>query len=126
MGVVSYDINASNRRLETTFPLHTEEGVRLFLEKLMNLEQLKYYAADFDVVIWLADFYEALLTSNLSDTEKKVIYFLYFEGYRQKELVELLGIKKNTVNTLLKRASVKLANHYEEIRKLEGANDDNS
>jgi hypothetical protein len=119
MGVISYDINASARRLETTFPLHTEEGVRLFLDKLMNLEQLKYTTGDYDVVIWLADFYEALYYSNLSDKEKKVLYFLYFEGYRQKEVVDLMGIKKNTVNTLLKRACTKLATYFNEIRESE-------
>ncbi|MFP5303260.1 hypothetical protein R2R70_18920, partial [Cobetia sp. SIMBA_158] len=91
MGAVSYDLEASARRLESAFPLHTEEGVRSFLEKLGSLEELKYYTGDYDVVIWLADFYEVLFNvANLSQTEHKVIYYLYFEVYRQSELLDLL------------------------------------
>ena len=128
MGAVSFDLQASARRLESAFPLHTEEGVRSFLEKLSSLEELKYYTGDFDVVIWLADFYEVLFkVANLSQSEHKVIYYLYFEGYRQSELVELLGLKKNTIHTLLTRAIKKIASHYEYIRQLEeGEQHDNN
>lgn len=92
--------------------MHTEEGVRSFLEKLHNLESLKVSAGDYDVVIWLADFYDALGQVGLSKSEHKIIYFMYFEGYKQSELVELLNIKKNTIHTLLMRGIKKIALHY--------------
>lgn len=113
MGAVMYDVLASSRRLHAAFPLHTDEGVRSFLEKIHNLESLKYYAGDYDVVIWLADFYDVLPTVGLSKAEHKIIYFMYFEGYKQSELVDLLGIKKNTIHTLLTRGIRKIAAHYE-------------
>ncbi|MCS0827420.1 hypothetical protein NX029_26250 [Cytobacillus firmus] len=115
MGVVSYDVEASARRLETAFPMHTEEGVKSFLEKLYQLDELKYFAGDYDITIWIVDFYEAIRNAGLSPTEEKVIYFLYFEGYKQTELVGLLGVKKNTINTLLKRAVKKIAAYYNNI-----------
>jgi hypothetical protein len=120
MGAVSFDVLGASRRLETAFPLHTEEGVRSFLDKLSNLEELKYYSGDYDVSIWLVDFYETIRTVGLSDTEMKVIYFLYFEGYRQVDLVGLLNLKKNTINTLLKRAVRKLSEYYLYVRLREG------
>ncbi|PEM08531.1 sigma factor-like helix-turn-helix DNA-binding protein [Bacillus wiedmannii] len=119
MGAVSIDIAANGRRLESAFPLHTVEGVESFLEKLVSLEELKYTAGDYDVTIWLVDFYEALYEAKLSQAEKKIVYFLYFEGYRQKDLTEMFGYHKNTVNTLKKRAILKLAKYYDEIRQLE-------
>jgi predicted DNA-binding protein (UPF0251 family) len=119
MGVVSYDVSASDRRLSATFPLHTEEGVKAFLEQIYSLEELKFSTGDFDVVIWLADFYDTIATVGLSRAEHKVIYFVYFEGYKQKELVYMLGLRKNTINTLLKRGMKKIAAHYEKIRRLE-------
>lgn len=119
MGVISFDLEASARRLETAFPLHTEEGVRSFLEKLYQLNELKYFAGDYDISVWIVDFYQALYSVGLSPTEKKVIFFLYFEGYKQAELVPLLGLKKNTINTLLKRAVKKLVAHYQELKLLE-------
>ena len=119
VGVVSYDIQASGRRLEAAFPLHTEEGVADFLEKLYTLDELKYFAGDFDVSIWLVDFYEALSNSGLSTKEREVIYFLYFEGYKQSELVELMDVKKNTINTLKKRAITKIVDYYKAVKLME-------
>lgn len=119
MGVVSYDVHANARRLETAFPLHTEEGVRSFLDKMSALEELKYFSGDFDVVVWLADFYEVMWKVGLSDKEMEVLYFLYFEGYKQIELAEKLGIKKNTLHTLLTRATKKIADFYMMVKLLE-------
>lgn len=119
MGVVSFDVAASSRRLEAAFPMHTEEGVKSFLSKLLNLEQLKYFTGDYDISIWILDFYEAFEKANLSPSEKQIIFHLYFDGYKQAELVDLLGLKKNTINTLLKRGIVKIAQYYENIRQLE-------
>ncbi|MFD9628638.1 sigma factor-like helix-turn-helix DNA-binding protein [Peribacillus muralis] len=116
---MSYDIQASGRRLEAAFPLHTEEGVADFLEKLYTLDELKYFAGDFDVSVWLVDFYEALSKSRLSTKEREVIYFLYFEGYKQSELVGLMDIKKNTINTLKKRAITKLSDYYSRVKTME-------
>lgn len=78
------------------------------------MDELKYFAGDYDVTIWLVDFYEALRESNLSKREMETVYFLYFEGYKQSELVDLWGVKKSTVNTLLSRAITKLANYFAE------------
>ena len=119
MGVVSYDINASSRRLSAAFPLHTEEGVKDFLETIYALEELKYFGGDYDVSIWLLDFYQALEQSSLSNREREVIAYLYFEGYKQSELVGLMNLRKNTINTLLKRAVRKIASHFEQLRLLE-------
>lgn len=119
MGVVSYDIQANARRLESAFPLHTEEGVSSFLDKIESLEELKYFAGDFDVVIWLADFYESMWLVGLSDREMEIIYFLYFEGYKQIELAEKMGIKKNTLHTMLTRATKKIADYYLMVKTLE-------
>lgn len=119
MGVVTFDVKASSRRLEATFPLHTEEGVRAFLEKIHNLESLKYAAGEYEVAIWLSDFYDAMENSGLSKTEHKILYFLYFEAYKQSELVDLLGLKKNTIHTLMSRGIKKIAVHFQ---TLEGDN----
>lgn len=116
-----YDVLASSRRLRAAFPLHTDEGVRSFLEKIHNLESLKYNAGDYDVVIWLSEFYDVLPTVGLSKAEHKIIYFMYFEGYKQSELVDLLGIKKNTIHTLLTRGIKKIAAHYENEREEDDA-----
>ena len=119
MGVVSYDIQASSRRLASAFPLHTEDGVKDFLEKIYALEELKYFGGDYDVSIWLVDFYQALQETSLSNREREIIAYLYFEGYKQSELVVLMNLRKNTINTLLKRAVKKIASHYEQLRLLE-------
>lgn len=120
MGAVNFDIHASSRRLESTFPLHTEAGVRDFLEKVLALEELKYLAGDYDISIWLADFYEALWEQNIITTsEIKVIYYVYFEGYKQTELDELIGMKKTTVNTLHTRAITKIAKYYALVKEKE-------
>lgn len=111
-----FDTQASSRRLEAAFPLHTVEGIKDFLEKLYKMEELQYFAGDYDISIWLVDFYEALRNCDLSNREMETVYFLYFEGYKQVELATKWGIKKNSLNTLLKRAIKKLAAHYEDIR----------
>ena len=114
MGAVTYDIQASARRLEHAFPLHTEEGVRSFLEKLENLNELKYLAGDYDVAIWLLDFKEVLYNhAKLSSLELDIIHNMYFLGYRQVDLVKMMGLKKNTISTILKRAVKKIVAHYE-------------
>ena len=115
MGVVTFDVKASSRRLEAAFPLHTEEGVRAFLEKIHNLESLKYTAVEYEVAIWLTDFYDTMASVGLSKTEHKILYFLYFEAYKQSELVDLLGLKKNTIHTLMSRGIKKIAMHYERV-----------
>lgn len=119
MGVVSYDIHASARRLEAAFPMHTEEGVKDFLEKLYALDELKYMAGDYDISIWIVDLYDAMRVCGLSNQEHRIIYFLYFEGYKQIDLAKLMGIKKNTLNTLLKRGIKKLAAYYKGLLDLE-------
>jgi DNA-binding NarL/FixJ family response regulator len=122
MGAVSYDIQASSRRLESAFHMHTEEGVAAFLEKLYQLDELKYFAGDYDISIWIVDFYEAIRKCGLSHAEERVIFFLYFEGYKTIEVAAMLKLKKNTVSTYKKRAIAKLVRYYESLQEVGGSN----
>lgn len=120
MGAVTYDLQASAVRLEQAFPMHTEEGVRHFLEQLVTLNEMKYLAGDYDVAIWIIDFKEVLYNhAKLSSLELDIIHNIYFLGYRQVDLVEKMGLKKNTISTILKRAIKKIVYHYEYIKFLE-------
>ena len=120
MGAVLYDIQASAKRLEAAFPLHTEEGVRHFLEKLATLNELKYLSGDYDIAIWIIDFKEVLYHhAKLTKLELDIIHNMYFLGYRQVDLVGMMGLKKNTISTILKRATKKLAAYYEYEKYLE-------
>ena len=50
----------------------------------------------------------AALLSKLDDTDRELVYFKFFEGKKNKEIGELLGMNASTVGTKVQRAVAKL------------------
>lgn len=116
MGAVAFDINATSRQLANTYHLWTKEGVESFLENFMHMESARSTGADYDVVVWLLDFKQALLSAGMSPKEWEVVYHLYVLGYKQKELADKWGVAKNTINTQKTRAIAKIAEYHEMLK----------
>ncbi len=121
MGAVSVDINASERKLEVMFPMHTPEGVSTFLEQKPYLESLLYYAGDFDALIMLIDFETALENANLTETERTVIDRVFFQDMKRVDVAKMMDVTKQTIQKQLERGLKKIAKYYEDIEG--GTND---
>ena len=53
------------------------------------------------------------LISSLRDIEKTVIHYYYFEGYREREIAEMLDYPLNTISSIKNRALKKLKSSWE-------------
>lgn len=115
MGAVSVDINASERKLEVMFPMHTAEGVSTFLEQKPYLESLLYYAGDFDALIMLIDFETALENANLTETERIVIDHVFIQDMKRVDVAKMMDVTKQTIQKQLERGLKKIAKYYEDI-----------
>lgn len=115
MGAVSIDINANERKLETMFPMHTREGVEVFLENINHIRQLTYYAGDFDALIMLVDFEQALDEAGLTHKELFIIEMVFMQDLKRVDVAKELDVTKQTVQTWIMRSTDKLANYYAEM-----------
>lgn len=112
MGAVAIDVNANERKLEVMFPMHTKDGMEVFLENINQLNELKYYSGDFDAVIMLVDFEKAFAESGLTALEKGTIRLVFMEDMKRVQVANMMNVTKQTVQTRLNRAIEKLANYY--------------
>ena len=115
MGSVSIDINANERKLETMFPMHTRDGVEVFLENINHITQLTYFAGDIDALIMLIDFDSALEKAGLTLRELSIIEMVFMQDMKRVDVAKSLGVTKQTVQTWIIRSTDKLANYYAEM-----------
>lgn len=115
MGSVSIDVNANERKLEMMFPMNTREGVEVFLENINHIRQLTYYAGDYDALILLIDFEQALIKSRLSVKELLIIKKVFFEDMKRVDVAKEMDVTKQTIQTWIMRGTEKLAKYYEKV-----------
>lgn len=120
MGAVSIDINANERKLDVMFPMHTREGIETFLENYNYIYQLIFYAGDYDALIMIIDFQEALVDCGLTEKERNALYLVFIQDMKRVDVAKMFGVTKQTVQKWLERATEKLASYYEEM---EGVDD---
>lgn len=90
----------------------TKEGIEIFLENYNHLKGMMYYSSDYDALIRLLDFDDALLLSGLTDIELLTLNLVYIKDLKRVDVAELFGVTKQTVQKRVERAVDKLVNYY--------------
>jgi DNA-directed RNA polymerase specialized sigma24 family protein len=114
MGAVSVDVHAKERVLEVLYPMHTKEGVETFLEQLPYIEEAMYLSGDFDTLIMLLDYQDALENSGLTTSELTVLDAVFTLDMKRVDVAKMLDVTKQTVQTVVNRGLEKIANYYKE------------
>ncbi len=112
MGAVSIDVNASERKYDAMFPMHTKEGVEVFLENYNHLKEMVFFSSDYDALIRIIDFDVALLNSGLSAREQIAIELVFKADLKRVDVAEMEGVTKQTVQKWLERGTEKIASYY--------------
>lgn len=118
MGAVSIDTEAKARRLESEFPMHTREGVVIFLEEYHNTREVMFLQGDYDALIMMVDFEIALHNSNLSSKEWESIKRVYVHDIKRVDVAKQFNVTKQTVQKWLERGLDKIARYYQETGNL--------
>lgn len=119
MGEVGFDLLVNERKLEILYPMYTIEGVFTFLENYNHIKSSMYYNGDYDALIMLVDFEKALMESKLSEKELQVLTLVFIQDMKRVDVAKMFNVRKQTVQSWLKRAVEKIASYYAE---LEGEN----
>ena len=108
MGSVKIDIHRRERQYENQFPMHTEEGVQVFLENITYVRSRRL-KGDMDASLLLLDFEKTLSESPLSRREREVLYWHYEREFTEKETARALGISISAVKEYKQRIALKIA-----------------
>lgn len=108
MGSVKVDIHRKQRQYEDTFPMHTAEGVEVFLENFQNLRSSRL-KGDLDASLLLLDFDATRNQAPLTVREREVLYWRYERECTEKETAKRLGISMKAVEEYSRRLIRKIA-----------------
>jgi DNA-directed RNA polymerase specialized sigma subunit len=108
MGSVRVDLHRQERQYEESFPMHTVQGVEIFLENYQYVKSRRL-KGDLDASILLLDFEQTLSDAPLSKREREIIYWRYEREYTERETARLLGISMKAVTEYKTRAIYKIA-----------------
>jgi DNA-directed RNA polymerase specialized sigma24 family protein len=108
MGSVRIDIHRKERAYEEQFPMHTPEGVEVFLENYQYVltRRLK---GDLDASLMLLDFEKTRNQAPLTKREQEVIYWRFEREFTERETAKALGITIGAVKKFAHRAILKIA-----------------
>jgi predicted DNA-binding protein YlxM (UPF0122 family) len=101
--------------LESKYPMNTREGVITFLENYNHIKSSMYFQGDYNALIMLVDFEIALLDSKLTERELFVLIEVFIKDIKRVDVAEKLGVTKQTIQTLITRATEKIARYYDEL-----------
>jgi DNA-binding CsgD family transcriptional regulator len=108
MGSVRVDLHRKERQYEETFPMHSPEGVEVFLENLQYVKSRRL-KGDLDASLLILDFDLTLSEAPLSRREREILYWRYEREYTEKETAKMLGITHKAVKEYKRRAIYKIA-----------------
>jgi DNA-binding CsgD family transcriptional regulator len=108
MGSVKIDLHRKERAYEEQFPMHTPEGVEVFLENYQYIltRRLK---GDMDASLMILDFESTKHQAPLSHRELEVIYWRFEREFTERETAKQLGISIGAVKRYCGRAFLKIA-----------------
>jgi DNA-binding CsgD family transcriptional regulator len=108
MGSVKIDLHRKERAYEEQFPMHTPEGVEVFLENYQYIlsRRLK---GDLDASLMILDFESTKHQAPLSHRELEVIYWRFEREFTERETAKILGISIRSVKKYCHRAFIKIA-----------------
>ncbi|SMO91973.1 ECF-type sigma factor [Melghirimyces algeriensis] len=101
MGAPRHDKEAAHRRYGNKYTLSSAEGVAKILRDLHNLRERRFHAGDYAACDILLDLDNALEKANLTNRQKRVVFYVYEQGYSHVEAAELMGVGKAAVTNLL-------------------------
>jgi DNA-binding CsgD family transcriptional regulator len=108
MGSVRVDIHRQERKYEQQFPMHTPEGVEVFLENYQYIRSRRL-KGDLDASLLLLDFDKFRSEAPLSKRENEVLYWRYEQEFTEKEAARHLGISVGALKKYCHRAILKIA-----------------
>jgi DNA-binding CsgD family transcriptional regulator len=108
MGSVRVDLHRKERQYEEQFPMHTPEGVEVFLENLQYVKSRRL-KGDLDASLLLLDFEKTKSEAPLSHRELEVIYWRFEREFTEKETARHLGVSIRAIKKYCRRAILKLA-----------------
>lgn len=108
VGSVKIDLHRKERDLENQFPLHTPEGMQVFLENLQYIKSRRL-KGDMDASLMLLDFEKTVTDAPLSKREREVMYWHYEREFTERETARALNITIRAVKTYKQRVALKLA-----------------
>lgn len=109
MGAVSVDLNKRERKYEARYPLDNPFGVRHLFEDYGKLENLARKESDFDALIVLMDFEQALVEAKLTTKQKEALFLVFIAKLTQEEAAEEVGITQPSLNERLDSAINRVA-----------------
>jgi DNA-directed RNA polymerase specialized sigma24 family protein len=108
MGSVRVDIHRRERQYEQQFPMHTTEGVSVFLENYQYIRSRRL-KGDLDASLLLLDFDEIRNEAPLTRREREVIFLRYEQEFTEKETARHLDVSIRAVEKYRHRAILKIA-----------------
>lgn len=108
MGSVKIDLHKREREYENQFPMHTPEGVEVFLENLQYVRSRRL-KGDLDASMLLLDFDKTKAQAPLSKREHEVVYWRYEREFTEREAAKVLNISERAVKKYCRRAVLKIA-----------------
>ncbi|MFS0841226.1 sigma factor-like helix-turn-helix DNA-binding protein [Paenibacillus sp. 1P03SA] len=109
MGAVKVDLSKGGKRLESLYPLSSEEGVRKLLEQVHHVRSERITRGDYDAVVMLVDFEQSIKDACLTERQQQVIYYAYERDLPQSEIAGMLGMSQQGVSNHLNAAIRKIA-----------------
>jgi DNA-binding CsgD family transcriptional regulator len=108
IGSVKIDLHRKEREYENQFPMHTEEGVQVFLENITYVRSRRL-KGDMDASLLLLDFEKTVSQAPLTRREREVLYWHYEREFTERETAKALSISIRAVKAYKQRIALKIA-----------------
>nr|WP_154895265.1 RNA polymerase subunit sigma [Paenibacillus xylanexedens] len=110
MGAVTVDLWRLERQYDLKYPMDNPFGVRAILEDYHSLWERTVTEGDYDALIVVLDFIDALEEARLTQKQKRALYCVYMEKMTQEEAATELGYATHKgVGNLIDRSISKIA-----------------
>jgi DNA-directed RNA polymerase specialized sigma24 family protein len=110
MGKSNHDAERLTRDFENEYDLTHEKGIKNVLDRIHKLHEQRFFNQA--IVDFLFDLKRAVKLAELTEAEKKALYWKYEREYSTKEVAEKLGTGKRNVQMLLKSGRQKIADVF--------------
>lgn len=103
------DLSERQKRLEDAYPLDRSYGIYALLYHLHYIREMRFTRGDYDASNLLIDFNKSLEEANLTDRQRRVLYYVFFCDMNQRDAAHLLQISQQAVSDHVYSAIARVA-----------------